>query len=112
MEDDNNEENTKTISLMVKENTFDPGVLAVIDALIDKEMERDEEVSERREKRGMSPINRTRLDVLDSVLFAAVITYAEARLGEDRVDEIMVDGLRRHREMANVADNSPEPLEP
>ena len=109
MEDDDNEENAKTISLTVKEDTFDAGVLAVIDALIDRELEDDKRVSERRVRRGESPINNTRLDVLNSVLFAAVITFAEMSLGDERVDEIMGEGMRKYREMTESVNEPPEP---
>ncbi|MCG7861126.1 MAG: hypothetical protein JAZ18_01900 [Candidatus Thiodiazotropha endolucinida] len=98
MEDDEGERKTKTISFTVTEDGFDVDEQAILDALIDREIE---------SRNG----DCSRPEALSEVLFTAVITLGELFLGEDRVDEIMDEAFERKRELEKAAVGPPRPPE-
>ena len=109
MEDEEGDKKTVTVSFTIYEDSFDAGDRAVLEALVDREMKMYKEANERKKKRGEPLHEFTKLDALSAVVFKAFNTLADRTLGVDKVDKIMEEGIRKHREMTSSSDDTLDP---
>ncbi|MFI0416407.1 MAG: hypothetical protein ACH255_19960 [Candidatus Thiodiazotropha sp.] len=96
MEDDKNERKTKTISFTVYEDAFDVDEQAILDTLVNREMETG---------------NYSRTAALGMVLFDTIYAAGELRLGVERVNQIMEEAFEKKQEMSEAVKNEPNPPE-